>query len=91
MTDEQPTGVPRRSFLRSTAVAGSAALWAVPAVQVLGMSSAHAQNTSSVPAPPKPAPRAPGAKDGKAPKQGTPPGQAKHPDKPGQRRGQQRP
>lgn len=45
--------VSRRRVLKGGAIAGTAA-WAVPAVQVIGLGSAHAQQASPPPPPPPP-------------------------------------
>lgn len=50
-TDAVPAGVARRTALKKGVAVGGAALWAVPAVQVIGMSVAHAEDTSPVPPP----------------------------------------
>ena len=55
MTDptnaSSPVGVARRTALKRGVAVGGAAVWAVPAVQLIGMSVAHAEDTSPTPPP----------------------------------------
>jgi hypothetical protein len=49
-TDQEPgtTEITRRTALRGAAGIGATAVWAVPAIQVVGMSAAHADSPSVV-------------------------------------------
>lgn len=50
-----PAGISRREALKRGVVLGGAALWTVPAVQVLSITEAAAQQPSGL--PPEPGPR----------------------------------
>jgi hypothetical protein len=43
---EANSGITRRDMLKRGAVAGTAVLWAVPVVQVIGMTASHAETAS---------------------------------------------
>lgn len=53
-TDAMPAGPSRRTTIKRGLAVGGAAVWAVPAVQALGVTAAAAQGTSAAPPPPPP-------------------------------------